>query len=167
MQEKKWGVPRSPDVPNRNFDVWCVDRSVDEGRKAAMRWLIEFVGVVANDKGDPVPVRPHPNGKSVTIEQVGGRMFDTKSQGARNLAEIWQACTQASSHPTADTNHPPVAPQDLATALAIVIAHLENTLYKPDDRDFWKIVRDQEELAIARARSGQPTNAPGLGARTI
>jgi len=160
-------VSRPTDLPTRDFRVWCVDRSVDEGRKAAVRWLIEFVGVIANGNGDPIAVKPHKNGKSVTIEQVGGRMFDTKSQGARKLAEIWQACTQASSHPTADTNHPPVAPHDLATALAIVIAHLENTLYKPDDRDLWKIVHDQEEFAIVRAHGRQPTNAPGLGARTI
>jgi hypothetical protein len=98
-------MPQSPVLPNRDFHVWCIGRSVDEGRKAAMRWLIEFVGVKANDKGDPIAVTPHRNGRSVTIQQVGGRMFDTNSQDARKLAKIWRGCAQASLHPTTDTNH--------------------------------------------------------------
>jgi hypothetical protein len=162
----KWAMPQPPVLSNRDFHVWCIGRSVDEGRKAAMRWLIEFVGVIANDNGDPIAVKPHKNGKSVMIQQVGGRMFDTNSQDARKLAKIWQACTQASLHPTTDTNHHPLDPDDLATALEIVIAHLETDLYKPSGHDLLKIVREQEELAIARAHRGEPTNAPGLGART-
>ena len=160
---EKWAVPRPTDLPNRNLSVWCVDRCVEEGRKAAMRWLIEFVGVTFDaKKNEAVPPRPHPNGKSVTMAQVGGINFDTKRQDARKLAKIWEACTQASLHPTADTNHEPLKKRDVAGALCIVIDHLETALYTPSGRDLCKIVRDQEELAIARARSGQPTNAPGL-----
>ena len=151
---EKWAVPRPLDLPNRNFSVWSVDRWVDEGRKAAMRWLIEFVGVTFDAENDkPAPTKPHKNGKSVTIAQVGGSMFDTKRQDARELAKIWQACTQASLHPTADTDHAPLEPRDLARALCIVIGHLETALYKPSGRDLWKIVREQEELAIAREHS--------------
>jgi len=153
----KWAVPRPPDLPNRDFRVWCVDRCVDEGRKAAMRWLIEFVGVTLDRNDEPAPTKPHENGKSVTIGQVGGIMFDTKTkrQDARKLAKIWQACTQASLHPTADTNHAPLEPDDLANALCIVIDHLETALYRPRGRDLRKIVREQEELAIAREHSRQ------------
>ena len=131
-----------------------------------MRWLIEFVGVTLSRKTDePVPTQPDVNCKSVTIAQVGGSMFDTttKRQDARTLAKIWQACTQASLHPTADTNHASLEEHDVANALRIVIDHLETALYKPKGLDLRKIVHDQEDLAIARARSGQPTNAPGLG----
>jgi hypothetical protein len=69
MPEKKWAVPR-PVLPNRDFNVWCVDRTVDEGRKAAMRWLIEFIGVKLKNDNVARPIA-HDNGKSVTIEQAG------------------------------------------------------------------------------------------------
>jgi len=94
-------------------------------------------------------------------------MFDTttKSDDARHLAKISRACAQASGHPTADTNHAPLEKHDVATALRIVINHLETALYEPNNLDLSSIVREQEELAIARARRGQPTNAPGLGVK--
>jgi hypothetical protein len=162
MPEKR-AVPR-PDLPNMNFGVWCVDRCVEEGNKAAMRWLIEFVGVKHDRKSDgPVPIKADDNGKSVTIAQVGGTMFDTTKPGARKLAKIWQACSQASGHPTADTKHDPLDREALASALCIVIDHLETALYKPSNLDLCKIVHDQEQLAIDRMLKGQPTNAPGLG----
>ena len=69
---RKMGHAAVAGSSHRDFHVWCIGRSVDEGRKAAMRWLIEFVGVIANDNGDPIVVKPHKNGKSVTIQQVGG-----------------------------------------------------------------------------------------------
>jgi len=94
-------------------------------------------------------------------------MFDTNNPDARQLAKIWQACSQASLHPTMDTNHCAVGPDDLAAALKIVIAHLETGLYKPIGRDLWKIVHEQEEMAIARERAGseeiasaQPLSSP-------
>jgi hypothetical protein len=146
-----------------NFGVWCVDRCVDEGRKAAMRWLIEFVGVRPDTRPDqdnaPLPTVPNTNGKSVTIAQVGGSMFDieTNREDAWKLARISRACAQASGHPTVDTNHASVNPQDLADALRIVIDHLETALYKPSDRDLWKTVREQEEL-LGNRTGAQQTN---------
>jgi hypothetical protein len=157
--EGKWAMPAPPVLPNRDFHVWCIGRSVDEGRKASMRWLIEFIGVKPGQPakdGQPAKKekatapKPYPNGKSVTICQVGGIMFDTNHQDALKLAKIWQACSQASSHPTMDTNHDPLGEKDLAGALQIVLTYLETALYKPSGLDLWKIVRDQEELAIQR-----------------
>jgi hypothetical protein len=163
----KWAMPNHPTLPNRDFHVWCIGRSVDEGRKASMRWLIEFIGVTLKPgkpakNGKPaeiekaVPPKPHPNGKSVTIGQVGGVMFDTNSQDALTLAKIWQACSQASLHPTMDTKHDDLGLNDLVSPLQIVLAHLETALYVPSGRDLWKIVREQEELAIRRE---EKTNA--------
>jgi hypothetical protein len=149
--EGKWATKRPP-LPNRDFHVWCMDRSIDEGRKASMRWLIEFVGITLHKSGKAATIlTPHPNGKSVTIQQVGGIMFHPNHQDALELAKIWQACTQASLHPTVDTNHDPLGPGDLAGALQIVLAHLETGLYEPAGRDLCKIVHEQEELAIRRA----------------
>ena len=70
--EGKWTMSKLP-LPNRDFHVWCIGRSFDEGRKASMRWLIEFVGVTLDKNGRPAAPKPHPNGKSVTIGQLGGR----------------------------------------------------------------------------------------------
>ena len=142
-------MPQPPVLSGGDFHVWCIGRSVDEGRKAAMRWLIEFVGVTLDSNGHAAPPKPHKNGKSITIRQVGGSMFDTKSQDAHTLAKIWQACSQASLHPTMDTKHDPLGPDALAGALKSVIAHLETALYKPRGRDLWKIVREQER-ALSR-----------------
>ena len=158
---KEWIVPR-PELPNMDFSVWCVDRSIEEGQKAAMRWLIEFIGVkleTVNKVKKVVPVKPYKNGKSVSILQVGGRMFDTNRPEALKLAKVWQACSQASLHPTMHTKHDDVGPDELASALQIVIAHLDSALYKPNGRDLWKIVHEQEKLAIARAARKQVANA--------
>lgn len=97
--------------------------------------------------------------KVLRLSKRGGRMFETSSEDARKLAKVWQACSQASVHPTMDTSHDPLDPGDLASALKIVIAHLEAALYNPSRRDLWKTVREQEELAIARERRRQRTNA--------
>jgi hypothetical protein len=162
---QKWAVPR-PDLPRSDFGVWCVDRCVDEGRKAAVRWLIEFVGVRPDPQtNEPLPTAPYGKGTSVTIAQVGGSPFDiqTKREDARYLAKISRACAQASLHPTADTNHVRLEPRDLASALYIVIEHLETALYKPNDLDLCQIVRAQEELrSCERAGENQPT-PQGLG----
>src|ERR1017187_9037140 len=158
--EGRWAMPKLPAPPDRDLHVWYTGRSIDEGRKAAMRWLTEFIGVTLKPgkpakNGKPaeiekaVPPKPHPNGKSVTIGQVGGVMFDTNSQDALKLAKIWQACSQASLHPTMDTNHCDIGPNNLAGALKIVLAHLETGLYKPSGRDLWKIVHEQEEIGRA------------------
>jgi|ERR1035441_2277899 hypothetical protein len=151
-----WAMPKSPILPHGDFHVWCIGRSIDEGRKAAMRWLIEFVGITLkiekNGSEKVVPPKPHMNGKSVTIREVGGSMFDTNGKDALKLAKIWQACSQASLHPTMDTNHHSLGPDDLADALQIVITHLETALYKPNGRDLLETVHNQEQLAIARSK---------------
>jgi hypothetical protein len=157
--EGTWAMPKPPVLPKSDFHVWCIGRSVDEGRKAAMRWLIEFVGVILDNNGQAAIPKPHKNGKSITICQVGGTMFDTNHQDAFKLAKIWQACSQASLHPTMDTEHDPLGEKDLATALQIVLAHLEKALYEPSGRDLWKIVREQEKSAIRR---GEQTNASNV-----
>src|ERR1035441_7608829 len=134
--EGKWAMPNHPDIPKSDFHVWCINRSVEEGRKASMRWLIEFVGVTLGKKSrKPAEKRPHENGKSVRICEVGGKLFDTNNKDALQLANIWEACTQASLHPTMDTNHVPLGPKDLASALQIVLAYLETALYQPNGRD--------------------------------
>jgi hypothetical protein len=153
-----WAMPNPPDMPKTgDFHVWCLNRSVEEGHLAAMRWLIEFIGVTLHHTGKPVPPKAHLNGKSVSIEQVGGPIYPITSNpdAALFLAKVWQACSQASLHPTTDTKHMEVPPAKLARALEIVIDYLQSALYGPKGRDLREIVRDQERRAIERGKSGQ------------
>ena len=64
-----WEMPPHPEWKDREkdkFHIWCAGRSVDEGRKAAMRWLIEFVGIKTDAKKNPV--RPDRRPTDVWIE---------------------------------------------------------------------------------------------------
>ena len=140
MPEKKWRVPRPPDDPNRDWHGWCVDRSVDEGRKAAMRWLIEFVEVKLGKNDKPGRPDPHVSRSSVRISEVGGKRFDLNHPDALTLAKMWKVCSQASLHPT-DGTGVDVQDNDLANALHIVIGHLQTALYEPHGRDLWQIIQ--------------------------
>jgi len=131
------------------FHIYCVGRSVDEGRKAAMRWLIEFVGIAMDNKTRapkrPEPLRAHED-EQILIERLDhGKLFDIKHGDAIILANVWKGCTQASMHPTTKTSHPPVDSKDLAKALKVVIEHLEKNLYVPTGFNLLEIVRDQED----------------------
>ena len=126
----------------RDFDqnadrnhVWCIGRSVDHGRKAAMRWLIEFVCIRLN--GDERPDRPGRKKNEVSIQSFiteGGNLeipLDTAdpSSAAWILARVWQGCTQSSMHSTFKTDHPREDPKALAEAFAIIVEHLQAKLY--------------------------------------
>lgn len=120
-----WGVDFSPQAdPLSNR---CVGDSIWEGRLAALRWLISFVGVVERKgKAD----RPNLKKTDVTIgDIVGGVQFSLVSLDAMKLARVWKGCSQGSSHPTVSTNHPRVDEPEQADALLIVIGHLEKTIY--------------------------------------
>ena len=149
--EGDWAMPPDPKWQDKEdrFHIYCVGRSVDEGRKAAMRWLIEFVGVAMNNRTrnpkKPEPLPGHED-EQVLIERLDhGKLFDLNHSDAVILAKVWKGCSQASMHPTIDTGHDPVDPDDLAKALAIVIEHLKKNLYEPNGFNLLDVVRDQEE----------------------
>ena len=94
----------------------------------AMRWLIMFVGV-SGEIGVPMMAQLRLI-TDVRIDRLdGGVPFDLSSPEASVLEKVWRGCSQATSHPTQDTNHPDVTVKPLAKALHIVIAHLERTIY--------------------------------------
>ena len=150
--EGDWTMPPDPEWEKKDkdkldkFHIYCVGRSVDEGRKAAMRWLIEFVGI-AMDRKTKSPKRPTIFRKSedIWIKRFGpGKLFNLKHCNARILADVWKGCTQASMHATTNTSHPRVDPPELAEALKIIIAHLEKHLYAPNGLILREVVRDKE-----------------------
>ena len=142
--EKMSPHPEWKDKEKDKFHIWCICRSVDEGRKAAMRWLIEFVGIKTDAKKNPV--RPDRRPTDVWIEHFHpGTGFNLTDPNAKKLADVWQGCSQASMHATANTDHPAVGVQELAEALQIVVEYLEKNLYAPNGFILCEIVRDQEE----------------------
>ncbi len=105
----------------------CLLSAVSEGRMAAIRWLIEFVGI-RDFNGKPGHPKPRRTDVSITCIQ-GGEPIDPSSHDAAILAKVWKGCSQASGHPTQDTNHPPVDSPALDEALRIIVDHLKRTIY--------------------------------------
>jgi len=147
----KWTMPPAPRLPQSNFHVWCMGRSIDEGRKAGLRWLSEFVGIKMGEKNQAAPVTSHRNGKSVSIECLGGTKMDHDIASALTVAKAWQACSQSSMHPTTNTSHSDIGPQELKTALVLILEHLEINLYQPLGYDLPVILRNQERLAAEQS----------------
>jgi hypothetical protein len=110
----------------------CLLTAVWEGRMAAIRWLIEFVGI-RDFKGKPGHPKPRKTDVSITSIQ-GGKSIDPSSPDGAFLASVWKGCSQASGHPTQDTNHPPVDPKALDKAMRIIVRHLEDTIYSVGPR---------------------------------
>jgi hypothetical protein len=131
-----WVMPPDPewkDKRKNSFHIWCIGRSVDEGRKAALRWLIEFVGI-------------HSDYRDISIKDFNqGKLFDTAARDAKKLEDVWLGCSKASLHPTFETMHPLTDREQLAEVLQIIVEHLEKHLYAPNGFKLLKIVRDQEE----------------------
>lgn len=134
-------------------EVWCICRAVEHGRKAAMRWLIEFVGIVFDDRSKD-PIRPIRRNKDVSIQSFVAKgsglelevILDraNPSPEARILAEVWKGCTQSSVHSTFRTNHPPEDPAALSKAFRIIVKHLQAKLYEPKGKRLREIVRVQQ-----------------------
>lgn len=113
---------------------FCRDMAMFEGRQAAVRWLIEFVGVSADSKGNPKEsqIRRNRKGKQFDVDIMdlpGGEYFDLNHKDAKLLAEVWLGCSQATSHPTFGSNHPSTARDRVVHATRIVVEHMQRTIY--------------------------------------
>jgi len=119
----------------QNIVAHCVLIAALEGRMAAIRWLIEFVGI-RDYNGKPGRPKPHKAGTDVSITSIqGGKLIDLSSHDATILANVWKGCSQASGHPTWDTKHPPVDGATLDQAVRIIVKHLDATIYSVSGRN--------------------------------
>lgn len=109
------------------IETRCEGDAIWEGRLAATRWLIEFIGVSADQSGKPkIPARwPH----DARVDDIGGKVFCLSRPEAVVLANVWLGCSKASSHATNASGHPPVNEKEISDALRIVMAHLDQELY--------------------------------------
>lgn len=111
----------------------CIDNAVWEGRLTATRWLIDFLGISSNKHG--TAGRPGQKLHDWRIDKLGVPLFPLTGTDAQKLADIWLGCTKATSHPTRGSGHPPVDPNELNAAIAIIIEYLDKQLYSPKGRD--------------------------------
>jgi hypothetical protein len=119
----------------------CSTDSIWEGRLAATRWLIEFVGIRQSRKGSPaVCKKSFP--EDVRIDDFeGGTLLSHLTPEGQFLAGVWKGCSQASSHATNAYSHPSVSDtKDLPEALKIILDHLQNTIYQTAGKDISRYV---------------------------
>jgi hypothetical protein len=102
--------------------------SIWEGRLAATRWLIEFVGIKENN-GNRVACGKGRATDVLISDIAGGALLSPSTSGAGCLAKIWKGCSQASSHATNAYNHPQVDETALAEGLSVILDHLQKTIY--------------------------------------
>ena len=108
----------------------CSTDSIWEGRLAATRWLIEFVGIKQGLGGKSAKCEKKKGSKDVRIDDLdGGRLLGHLTHEGQVLASVWKGCSQASSHATNEYNHPNVDEKVLAEALKIILDHLQDTIY--------------------------------------
>jgi hypothetical protein len=124
----------------------CADNAVWEGRLTATRWLIDFVGVNSDKRG--TPSRPAQKPHDWRIDKMGASLFPLSGADAQKLADVWLGCTKATSHPTRGSGHPPVDPNELNAAIAIVIEYLDKNLYGPKGRSILADTLTQHPRAL-------------------
>lgn len=123
-----------PERPTVEAEIYwrCATDSIWEGRLAAIRWLIEFVGIKQDGDRKPAVSKPnksHP--EDVWIEHLdGGQRLDHLSDEGAFLANVWKGCSQASSHATNAYDHPSVNEDELCKAITIIVAYLQKTIYE-------------------------------------
>lgn len=117
----------------------CETDAIWEGRLSAMRWLIELVGITRDRNGVPIP-KPRNNVTDLFLSDLpGGSLISQSSPEAQTIALFWKGSTQASSHPTFASGHPPVNEAEIKIALDLIIDHLQRTVYATAGKDLLKI----------------------------
>lgn len=134
-------------------EVWCICRALEHGRKVAMRWLIEFVGIGGKDEKEnirrPTRRRTH-KPTDVSIQSFGDKgidpdlSFPLDSPKAGFLNDVWEACSKSSVHFTYRTNHTDEDPATLAKAFSIVVEHIQAKVYAPERKRLIEIVKSKK-----------------------
>ena len=122
-----------PELSTPDHKVYwrCAADSIWEGRLAATRWLIAFIGI---SQKDGKPARPNNNRQATDVyiehfDPGNTNLFDLLKPEAHLLAAVWTGCSQASSHATHNSNHPTVDDVVLSKALVVIVNHLQDTIY--------------------------------------
>lgn len=129
----KWDITQNHLVLPTGLKGVAVNYSLLQGQRAALRWLIEFVGIRRGRDGKPAPsqaaLESDPTDVGIWLFPNGYNMLDTHP-AARELADMWKGCSQAISHPTTATNHPSVLTPEVVSAFGKVVDYLETGIYQ-------------------------------------
>jgi hypothetical protein len=141
LQEKHRRPPRYVD----QVDQHCEHNAIWEGRIAAVRWLIEFIGISADKSGRPARPTRRPNDIGIEHFDAAYR-FDVTVPDATVLARAWLACSQRGSHASIDDpTKPPIDNVERDKALKLVLEHLSATIYKSQPDWLQKLVLVAEQ----------------------
>lgn len=130
---QEWDLSDTPLRCTGGFQFVCLNYATLQGQRAAIRWLIEFVGIQRAKSGQPCQSRAATEQDQtdcgIWLLPNGKNMLDSHP-AAQLLADTWKGCTQAISHPTVGTNHPDVELPQITEALRAIIQFLQETIYR-------------------------------------
>lgn len=138
-----------PEVRRAGVRRASVEESLWEQRLTTVRWLIEFVGIMAK-RGDPVRA-PRNRATDFSIVQFeGGLEVQLDTPEAKLLAQVWTACGKVGANP-AETGHlPDLEPAMVEQALQVIWTHLGRTIYS-------RVGRRIEQVTFPRAGDLHPS----------
>jgi hypothetical protein len=103
-----------------------------EGRHAATRWLIEFVGVVGLRSGKAIIASEAQRKEhDFWITDLGGKFLDQDSDVANQLAKLRHDINKATGHPTGGSAHDQIAVQRIHRAAITIVEHIQEHVYSP------------------------------------
>ena len=117
------------DSMEMRFRLECLLQAAREGRQAAIRWLIEFVGVgpVHGKEVTPPKKRKH----DFRIDDMNGALLDLSTNSALKLAQLREDISKATAHPTRGSGHETVSEERIKEAAEIIVEHLFKEIYQP------------------------------------
>ena len=125
-----------------------------QGRQAAIRWLIEFIGVKKSRAGNHPEQSDAVTSRDRTdcgIQLLPGGIphpVDGAHEDAIFLANVWQGCSQAILHPTKNTNHFDVEHPNLNRAAAIIVRYLQTTVYGHAGRQLHNVIAEYSRARL-------------------
>jgi hypothetical protein len=104
--------------PDHKIRRYCELVSIQQGRLAALRWLLDFVRIDEKTK--------QRKENDVTIAHFEGAPSPLTDQ---NLTQIRNACNKACSHPTYGSNPSEISDDKQCEALEVIFNHLKKSIY--------------------------------------
>jgi hypothetical protein len=129
---RKWAETTQP--AELQQDLHFILQASWEGRHAALRWLIEFVGIKLDGKTGKA-ARPKPQQHDFRITDLGGDFVPLSSKEAVELAKLWSDLTKVTSHATHASGHGAINEERLGLAIRFLIKFINDKVYVPRGRN--------------------------------
>ena len=127
---RPWAETQSPENRELQQSLHFILQASWEGRHAAIRWLIEFVGVINDSEGQPKR-SSRKFDDDFRISDLAGTEIALKSAEAEKLASLCYDLNKATSHPTHESDHDTITEERLRWAAQFLASYVNEQLYKP------------------------------------